>query len=183
VFSTLVKGETFVEGQSGELRFPDDSIETWQLFVYWLFHQHMRAPDLTISDVVDCVIFADKYDVADFHDATIHKLLFFNPLCPPDEIRRVFENTSPDNPIRLYMVENAEASIRAGTLQMSDLFALDGTGFLPLFLEWRDEGKHQYTKAKKWNLEHAVARYEHFTRGAKANTLVTLMLLYSIDAL
>jgi hypothetical protein len=124
------------------------------------------------------VIFADRYDIVEFHDSIMVDLLFFDPITNPDEIRRVFENTSVENPIRLYMVEDATSTAGGSRMEMSDLLDLDGTGFLPLFLEWRDEGKHRYTDAKMYSLEHSLARHERFMRGTRAHEISRLLSLF-----
>lgn len=69
------------ETELGVLRFPDDSLDSWKLFIFWMNYKRIPKSldilginDCEISHLVRCWILGDKYLVPLFQDAVMIEL-------------------------------------------------------------------------------------------------------------
>ncbi|KAK4506439.1 hypothetical protein PRZ48_000171 [Zasmidium cellare] len=74
-FKAAFTNERFEEAKSGILRVPDDDIDTWALFMYWLVKRELPCHVSDIRWAVKAWTFGDKYGISQFQNAAMLEVL------------------------------------------------------------------------------------------------------------
>jgi hypothetical protein len=86
-------------------------------------------------EATDCIILADKYNIAGFHNTAMLNLLRWGPETHhPFYIKKAFERTSSQNPLRVYLAEQAALARRRREVDEADFTCLEGTDFMPMYI-------------------------------------------------
>ncbi|KAK5702599.1 hypothetical protein LTR97_003544 [Elasticomyces elasticus] len=140
-FVVALKRETFSEGPSGRLHFPDDDVDVWQVLLQWAIQRdvpHWEGIDeeIRISLLIRCWVTGDKYALHDFqNEIMLEALMCF---CGPVEDEDVYlgvKLTAPGSAFRCLMAEEMVFKVYTEKeVEFTDLNKLDGTMFMGDFL-------------------------------------------------
>ncbi|KAF7187506.1 hypothetical protein HII31_11130 [Pseudocercospora fuligena] len=78
-FKNVLKHNSFVEGKSGKIDFPDDDPEAWKILACWITtREFLTTCADTTEDILVCAkcwILGDKYDIKPFQDEAMMELI------------------------------------------------------------------------------------------------------------
>lgn len=139
-FAKALDPSTFKEGRTGRLDVPDDGVEAWKVFLFWLFHRNLpyfgsgknktqRFKEIDL--LVCCWSLGDKYDIPDFQDEVMLMLMecLAVNVVHPHTVNLAFNTSSPDSHMRRIMAEEVAENLREGHWHEEDFKELDGEGF------------------------------------------------------
>ena len=118
---------SFKEAEEQVLLLPEDDVEVFQLFQFWLYYRKLLDTGETIEDLspvllVDLYIFAETRCIPQLQDLTtdalIHQIDVTN-MIPTETIPQIYENTTETSPLRRLIVD---ISARTGDLRNGSWF-------------------------------------------------------------
>ncbi|RMY77516.1 hypothetical protein D0863_01251 [Hortaea werneckii] len=141
-FRKALRQDSFKEGRTGQIDFPEDDYDAWTVLVFWMMNTFNIAkeelkPDLLIKSWV----LGDKYEIPEFQDQVMLELLFiFVQDYATEDIIRLGSELSPTGSVlkRLIAEEAASALIDSKEDFESLEAAFNGNGMLREFVLARD---------------------------------------------
>ncbi|KAK4544933.1 hypothetical protein LTR36_003838 [Oleoguttula mirabilis] len=138
-FVKALRPNSFSEGVTSILRVPDDSLDVWQVFLYWLFRVEIPTASMTACEttleyhelLVRCWVHGDKYGVAGFQDQIMVGILQFleSSASSLRVVKLAFDNTAPGSRLRTLMAEEAACLLKGRcetSVAVEELDLLDG---------------------------------------------------------
>lgn len=129
-------------GEAGILRFPEDRVDTWNVFLYWLLKREMPKDVLKVNDLlaVRCWVLGDKYDIPVFQNLAMVALIrkYDNESPSLEVIKEAVSNTRQGSVLRRIMAEECVVRLQRlepDALSPNDMDQLDGYGFMRDFFE------------------------------------------------
>lgn len=156
-FKASFKGH-FKEAETQELALPDDTVESFELLVGWLYGAPvMSVPsEADLPAYFDLVVLAKKLCLEHLQNETMDHILKFYRLCSPNvtahTIRSIYEKTSAEDPLRrLILGQKAWTACSDGItvfddseyhdfLEVGGEIAIDFTSWLARF--YKDDNLH-----------------------------------------
>ena len=148
-FTKALRPEAFSEGRAGQLQFPEDGIDTWELLLSWAVKRSM--PSWPFADSLSDVcretlltrswVLGDKYQILQFQDEVMVELLSFYAESSGHqaEIKHAVSITAPGSKLRRLMAEELVHLIYDyDGMKMEKLDDFDGLGFFAEFNATRD---------------------------------------------
>ncbi|KAF7187489.1 hypothetical protein HII31_11113 [Pseudocercospora fuligena] len=111
-FENALKRDTFVEGETGSLSFPEDDVEAWKVLVCWTMKRissvDILDPDAGPELAAKCWVLGDKYDIVRFQDEAMTAILKYfrqTRLCAlsREKLNRTLDVCPPDSKLAEYM--------------------------------------------------------------------------------
>jgi hypothetical protein len=149
VFTKLIDNDSFIEGQEGNIVFKDNAWEAWHFFFLWLLKRDIPAAEMSAPEVIECIIFAEKYEINEFHKAISVILIKFDEW-EVEFIRKAFARTSSRVLVRALLAAEMVLCVRRGLVSKEDLEILDATRFTPLYISFAN------SISSLWEPEHPL---------------------------
>lgn len=113
---------SFKEAEEQVLLLPEDDVEVFQLFQFWLYYRKLldtgeSVADLSRSLLIGLYLFAETRCISQLQDLTIDALIRkidVGKKIPTGAIPRIYENTTETSPLRRFIVD---ISARIGDLR------------------------------------------------------------------
>lgn len=142
-FCKALRLDSFKEGRTGQIDFPEDDYDAWAVLVFWMtntfnIEKYEVAPDL----LVKCWVLGDKYEIPEFHDQIMLELLriFESTLATEGTIKLGSELSPADSVLGRLIAEEAANCLRNREVDFESLeAAFSGYGMLKHFVLARDK--------------------------------------------
>lgn len=149
-FANMMKPDTFREGQTGILRFPEDELQAWKVLLYWMVHGKIPKVTIAFRDVlaIRCWQLGDKYNISGFQDDAMLSLLYTlkgsKSKFASDVIKEGITRSSEGSTLRqLCLQEAVNNSFDGTTKQLYELDCFDGLGCMSeLIAHYHHKTKH-----------------------------------------
>lgn len=141
-FRKAFRNEHLGTTEPGTLRFPEDDLNAWNVFLYWVVRRKLPPteelmPALTNDDpdlntdhslVVHCWALGDKYDIPTFQDEVMLELLRSqdSKCMELSAVKLAFEHTPPGAKLRELMAEEVGGRLAHGEIEYEQLDMFDG---------------------------------------------------------
>ncbi|KAF2488205.1 hypothetical protein BDY17DRAFT_25464 [Neohortaea acidophila] len=145
-FAKALDPNTFSEGKARRIDFPEDDVESWRVFLFWLFNRELPNFPIDVETAHDrggsklfvrCWALGDRYAVPAFQDeimlALMDMLKNFTVNWPP--VKLAFDITAPNSQLRRIMAEEAGENMHRGLWKDEDFKKLDGVDFTYEFIK------------------------------------------------
>jgi hypothetical protein len=120
------------------------------------------------------VCFAEKYGILEFQDDALIALVEAECDYSPELMGEAFEGTTEGHPLRTLVAERAVYNVAARKLAVEDLAGLDGLGFFPLYLDFREKLiPIKYKESRKFEpYPHKAEILHRVVRGSRLQSLL-----------
>ncbi|RMY65141.1 hypothetical protein D0863_09309 [Hortaea werneckii] len=137
-FRKALRQDSFKEGRTGQIDFPEDDYDAWIALVFWMMKTFdIAKEELTPELLIKSWVLGDKYEIPEFQDQIMLELLLtFEEDYALEDIIRLGSELSPTGSVlKRLIAEEAAVALRREMMDFESLeAAFNGNGMLRDFV-------------------------------------------------
>ncbi|KAI7131425.1 hypothetical protein KC343_g15973 [Hortaea werneckii] len=140
-FRKALRQDSFQEGRTGQIDFPEDDYDAWAVLAFWMMNAfNIARKELKPDLLIKCWVLGDKYEIPEFQDQIMLELLFMVQYSYIGDIIRLGSELSPAGSVLKRLIgDEAAVALKNNNVDFESLeAAFNGNGMLRDFLLARD---------------------------------------------